>query len=221
MADPPSSEDRYTAAFPALHRRAYAVAYRLVGRPAPAEDIAQETLARAYVRWAKLADDPTGWCVTVAFNLAMDHLRSAERDRTRHRQLIAVDELSVADPRLAERLDLYAALRELPRRQRQIVALRYLGDLTEQQTADALGISVGNVKSQASRGLATLRTRHHPQELPCLTTSTTRTRTASVRTTSSPPPVAAAGRSSGTAAAPGSRPGRQLSPPPPASPRSR
>ncbi len=157
MADPPSTEDRYTTESPALHRRAYGVAYRLIGRQAPAEDIAQETLARAYVRWAKLADDPTGWCVTVAFNLAMDHLRSAERDRKRHRQLIAVDEQSVVDPRLAERLDLYTALRGLPRRQRHIVALRYLGDLSEQQTADTLGISLGNVKSQASRGLAALR----------------------------------------------------------------
>ena len=163
MADPPSSEDRFSAEFPALHRRAYAVAYRLVGRAAPAEDIAQETLARAYVRWARLAEDATGWCVTVAFNLAMDHLRSAERDRTRHRQLIAVDEPSVADPRLAERLDLYNAMRDLPRRQRQIVALRYLGDLSEQQTADALGISLGNVKSQASHGLATLRTHLQPR----------------------------------------------------------
>jgi RNA polymerase sigma factor (sigma-70 family) len=162
MADPPSSENRFSAEFPALHRRAYGVAYRLVGRPAPAEDIAQETLARAYVRWAKLSDDATGWCVTVAFNLAMDHLRSAERDRKRHRQLIVVDEQSVVDPCLAERLDLYAALRHLPRRQRQIVALRYLGDLSEQQTADTLGISLGNVKSQSSRGLATLRTRLTP-----------------------------------------------------------
>lgn len=162
MADPPPGEHRYTTEFPALHRRAYSVAYRLVGRPAPAEDIAQETLARAYVRWAKLSEDPTGWCVTVAFNLAMDHLRSAERDRKRHRQLIVVDEQSVADPRLAERLDLYAALRALPRRQRQIVALRYLGDLSEQQTADSLGISLGNVKSQASRGLAALRTHLRP-----------------------------------------------------------
>jgi RNA polymerase sigma factor (sigma-70 family) len=162
MADPPLREDRFSAAFPALHRRAYGVAYRLLGRPAPAEDIAQETLARAYVRWSKLADDPTGWCVTVAFNLAMDHLRTAERDRKRHRQLIVVDEQAVVDPRLAERLDLYAALRELPKRQRQIVALRYLGDLSEQQTADTLRISLGNVKSQASRGLATLRTHLQP-----------------------------------------------------------
>ena len=89
----------------------------------------------------------------------MDQLRTAERDRRRQRQLIALDSPSGADVYAADRVDLYAALRRLPRRQRQIVALRWIGDLSEQQTATALGISVGNVKSQASRGLDTLR--HH------------------------------------------------------------
>ncbi|MDX6255612.1 MAG: hypothetical protein QOJ11_1946 [Frankiales bacterium] len=153
MADPPS----YEAQFPALHRRAYAVAYRLLGLQGPAEDVAQETLARAYVRWARIGDDPTGWCVRVAFNLTMDGLRSTERDRRRQRQLIALEPHCTRDPYVAERLDLYTALRALPKRQRQIVALRYLGDLSEAQTAAALGLSLGSVKSQASRGLDALR----------------------------------------------------------------
>jgi RNA polymerase sigma factor (sigma-70 family) len=51
-----------------------------------------------------------------------------------------------------------AALARLPRRQREVVALRYLLDLTERQTADALGIGVGTVKSSTSRGLAALAT---------------------------------------------------------------
>jgi RNA polymerase sigma factor (sigma-70 family) len=156
MAEPPT-EDRFTREFPALHRRSYGVAYRLLGLAVPAEDIAQETLARAYVRWAKIGDDPTGWCVTVAFHLTMDQLRTAQRDRRRHRQLIALDSPGSGDPYVAERLDLYAALRRLPRRQRQIVALRWIGDLSEAQTAQALGISLGSVKSQASRGLDALR----------------------------------------------------------------
>ncbi len=158
MADPPS----YEAQFPALHRRAYAVAYRLLGLTDKAEDIAQETMARAYVRWAKIGDDPTGWCVTVAVNLTLDQLRSAERDRRRQRQLIALDSPASRDPYVAERLDLYAALRALPRRQRQIVALRWIGDLSEAQTAAALGVSLGTVKSQSSRGLDALRTHLEP-----------------------------------------------------------
>ena len=160
MADPPD----FTEAFPALYRRSYAVGFRLLGRAGPAEDVAQEALARAFTRWSRIGDDPVGWCVKVAFRLAMDQLRTAERDRRRQRQLIALDAPSSQDPYLADRVDLYAALRRLPRRQRQIVALRFIGDLSEQQTATALGVSVGTVKSQASRGLDTLRQHLIPRE---------------------------------------------------------
>jgi RNA polymerase sigma factor (sigma-70 family) len=160
VADPPD----YTEAFPALHRRSYAVAYRLLGARGPAEEVAQETLTKAYARWSGMNADPTGWCVKVALNLAMDHLRTLERQHRRQRQLIALDQPTTFDPYAAERVDLYAALRRLPRRQRQIVALRYLGDLSEQQTADALGVSVGNVKSQSSRGLEALRGHLIPRE---------------------------------------------------------
>jgi RNA polymerase sigma factor (sigma-70 family) len=160
VTDPPD----YTEAFPALHRRSYAVAYRLLGARGPAEEVAQETLTRAFARWSGMTHDPTGWCVKVALNLAMDQLRTFERQRRRERQLIALDTSTTSDPYAAERVDLYAALRRLPRRQRQIVALRYLGDLSEQQTADAVGVSLGTVKSQASRGLDTLRAHLTPRE---------------------------------------------------------
>jgi len=55
------------------------------------------------------------------------------------------------------RTDLVAALRRLPPRQRAVLVLRYYADLTEADTATILGCSVGTVKSQSSRGLATLR----------------------------------------------------------------
>jgi RNA polymerase sigma factor (sigma-70 family) len=55
------------------------------------------------------------------------------------------------------RLDLQAALRALPRRQREVVVLRFLGDLSEKATADALALDVGTVKSHAARGLSRLR----------------------------------------------------------------
>jgi RNA polymerase sigma factor (sigma-70 family) len=51
------------------------------------------------------------------------------------------------------------ALRGLPQRQREVLVLRYYTDLSEAQIADTLGISRGAVKSHASRGIATLRTR--------------------------------------------------------------
>ena len=56
------------------------------------------------------------------------------------------------------RADLVRALRHLPLRERQCVVLRYYADLSEEETANALGVSLGTIKSSASRGLATLRT---------------------------------------------------------------
>jgi RNA polymerase sigma factor (sigma-70 family) len=62
-----------------------------------------------------------------------------------------------ADHRVAERDELVTALRALPKGQRAVLVLRYLTDLSVEDTAQALGCSVGNVKSQSARGLAALR----------------------------------------------------------------
>jgi RNA polymerase sigma factor (sigma-70 family) len=91
----------------------------------------------------------------VASNLALDVLRARTRATRRNAKLI-MNETAAAAP-VDDRLDLYAALATLPRRQRETVVLRYLGDLSEAQTADLLGCSVGSVKTHASRGLAALK----------------------------------------------------------------
>jgi RNA polymerase sigma-70 factor (sigma-E family) len=142
--------------FPVLMRDAYRVAYRLLGDRSEAEDVAQEACARTFSRWSTVRDHAEPWCVRVASNLALDVLRGRSRALRRNERLRAT-ETTVAAPQVAERLDLYAALERLPRRQRETVVLRYLGDLSEAQTAEALGCSVGSVKTHASRGLARLR----------------------------------------------------------------
>jgi RNA polymerase sigma factor (sigma-70 family) len=92
--------------------------------------------------------------VRVAGNQALDVLRGRARAARRgHETRPQRDE--VADS--LNRLDLYAALSQLPRRQREVVVLRYLGDQSEEQTASLLGLSVGSVKTHASRGIAHLR----------------------------------------------------------------
>jgi RNA polymerase sigma-70 factor (sigma-E family) len=141
--------------FPVLIRDAYRVAYRLLGDRGEAEDVAQEACARAYSRWASVRDHAEPWCVRVASNLALDLLRARTRAIRRNERLKA-SEVTV-NPAIEERLDLYAALATLPKRQRETVVLRYLGDLSEAQTADLIGCSVGSVKTHASRGLAALR----------------------------------------------------------------
>jgi RNA polymerase sigma factor (sigma-70 family) len=116
--------------------------------------VAQEALARTHLRWSRLRERPEGWVVTVATNLAIDRHR-----RRRRTSSLGTEPLSLVDPHQGERIDLARALRRLPRRQREVVVLRYLADWSELDVAIALGVSAGAVKSHASRGLAALR--HH------------------------------------------------------------
>jgi RNA polymerase sigma-70 factor (sigma-E family) len=150
-----SSVPTFEEVFPVLVRDAYRVAYRLLGDRTEAEDIAQEACARAYSKWGSVRDHAEPWCVRVASNLALDLLRARTRAIKRNERIKANE--IVMTPKVDERLDLYAALEKLPRRQRETVVLRYLGDLSEAQTADLIGCSVGSVKTHASRGLAALK----------------------------------------------------------------
>lgn len=144
----------FADAYPRLFADSYRVAYRLLGDRAEAEDVAAETCARAFSRWRTVCDYAEPWCVRVAGNQALDLLRSRVR-AARRGQESRVDRDEVADS--VNRLDLYAALSQLPRRQREVVVLRYLGDQSEEQTASLLGLSVGSVKTHGSRGIARLR----------------------------------------------------------------
>jgi RNA polymerase sigma factor (sigma-70 family) len=146
----------FDEAFSGLYSTAYRVAFRLLGDRSEAEDVAQETCARAYSRWSAVRDYAEPWCARVAGNLALDLLRARVRAIRRQPQLSSAEASRTAGD-VDARLDLYAALAALPRRQRETVVLRYLGDQSEQQTAALLGLSVGSVKTHASRGLAQLR----------------------------------------------------------------
>ncbi len=146
---PPSYDER----FDALAALSYQVAYRMVGSREDARDIAQEAMARAYTRWPKVRDSAGGWVAKVTTNLALDQLRRRNR-RAPDPIGVTTDTAGVA----AQRADLVAALRRLPRRQRDVVVLRYLADLPEAEVAATLGCSVGTVKQHAHRGLAALRT---------------------------------------------------------------
>jgi len=145
-------EREFIDQFAALHRAAYGCAFAVVGIRADAEDIAQEALARALVRWQKVREYGRAWVARVATNLALDHVRRLARRSTQHEQ-------PHADAMWDQRQDLVDALRALPGRQREAVVLRFVVDLPEAEVALAMGCSVGTVKSSTSRGLAGLRTR--------------------------------------------------------------
>lgn len=146
-------DEAFEALFREVYPRAVAAARRIVGQRELAEDIAAEALARTYVRWSKVRDLP--WVhahvLRSTINLAID----AARRRTD----VPVGRTATGDAAdaVATRLALVAALRSLPPRQREAVALRYLGGLSEQEVADALGCASGTVKSHLHRGVAALR----------------------------------------------------------------
>lgn len=142
----------FELAFDALYRLAYRVAFRILGARPDAEDVAQEALARAALRWSRLHESPEGWVSRVASNLAIDRYRKRRREHP-----YPTGPIGVVDERIGERGDLVTALRRLPRRQREVVVLRYLADLSEAEVARALGCSVGTVKTHGSRGLSSLR----------------------------------------------------------------
>ena len=149
----------FDEAFDSLFTRAYRVARRILNDNAAAEDVAAEAVARAFAHWEKIADEPwrEGWVVRVASNLALDAVR--KRSRLSHAGPV---EVAVEDDDVAVRMALVEALGVLPRRQREVVVLRHLGGLSEQECALALRVSTGSVKTHLHRGLASLRSRLGP-----------------------------------------------------------
>jgi RNA polymerase sigma factor (sigma-70 family) len=144
----------FEAAFRPLFLRTMRLAYRILGDAAAAEDIAAETMAVAYSRWERVGglSYRDGWVLRVAGNLALK--------ATRRRRLDAPvpDAFSFEDAS-AVRVALVQALRLLSQRQRDVVVLRFVAGLSEPEVAEALGISLGSVKTHARRGLAALRLR--------------------------------------------------------------
>lgn len=124
-----------------------------------AEDAAQEALVRVYQRWSRL-DDPLGYARRTVVNATRDDWRRAERVSRAYNaagQLTRLDEADDVERSVLERDALMTALAALPHRQRAVVVLRYLSELSEAETAAVLEISVGTVKSQTFDALARLR----------------------------------------------------------------
>jgi len=133
-------------------------AYLLTGDRQVAQDLVQNVLASFVVSWRRLRDVED---LDAYVYKALVHARSRWWSRRWHGEIpseqvpevAGLDETGPVDCRQ----DLLAVLGTLPRRQRQVLVLRYFEDLTEAQTALIMGCSVGTVKSQAFKGLDKLR----------------------------------------------------------------
>jgi RNA polymerase sigma-70 factor (sigma-E family) len=144
-------------------RRLVRLSVLLVRDVGTAEEVVQDAFVAVHARWGRLRDP----------DLALAYLRQAvvnrSRSALRHRAVVdrhaardappadapGADQAALAVQRRAAVLD---AMRSLPQRQREVLALRYYLELSEAEIAETLGISRGAVKSHASRGAATLRT---------------------------------------------------------------
>ncbi|MFJ4690802.1 SigE family RNA polymerase sigma factor [Streptomyces sp. NPDC088766] len=154
----PSFTSYVSARQPVLLRTARS----LTANPSDAEDLLQTALAKTYVAWERIEDHRAldGYVRRALLNTRTSQWRKRKVDE------FACEELPEPEPQPggedpAERQALHdamwRAIMKLPARQRAMVVLRYYEDLSEVQTAEVLGVSVGTVKSAVSRALGKLR----------------------------------------------------------------
>jgi RNA polymerase sigma-70 factor (sigma-E family) len=135
-------------------------AYVLTGNKADAEDLLQTALAKTYLAWDSIRDRES---IDAYVRRIMLNTRTSWWRRRRHVSEFATDQVPEVPvghdetERVVLHDALWNALAELPQRQRAMVVLRYYEDLSEAETAAALGVSVGTVKSTTARALAKLR----------------------------------------------------------------
>ncbi|MEV4623941.1 sigma-70 family RNA polymerase sigma factor [Asanoa sp. NPDC049573] len=130
------------------------------GERALAEDLVAEAFARAWAAWPKVSRHPApaAWVVRTALNMRVSWWR-------RHRREVALDghdRVHHADEGLGVDGALLAAIRRLPRRQREVIVLRVWLDLDTRTVAEVLGISAATVAVHLSRATATLRAQFVP-----------------------------------------------------------
>lgn len=155
-----SQEDttvRVVEGFDAFYRREYsrmvAIAYALLGSGAAAEDVVQEAFLTAHRRWPRISsyEDPRGWVRRVVVNRATSVLRRRTAEWRAVRRLGGGDARSVVPPLEARSREVWDAVRALPRRQAQAIALYYVDDLSLEEIGSVLGCSPGTVKTHLHR----------------------------------------------------------------------
>jgi len=151
----------FTAYLGARQPRLMGIAYLLTGDRHQAEDLLQTSLAKLYLSWDNIRD--RGNIDAYVRRIMVNENNSLWRRAWRRRE-VSTDEVPDSTP-VHDRPDegvgaaVWDVVQTLPRKARAVVVLRYYEQLSEAETAELLGISVGTVKSQSSRALAALRER--------------------------------------------------------------
>jgi len=134
-------------------------AWLLTGDWASAEDLVQSALAATWPRWSALTrpDAPEVYVRRVIVTTFLRGRRRRWTGEVSHAELPEIELGVDAYVRADQRAVLVQALAELPARQRAVIVLRFFGDLSERETAAALGCSVGAVKSHTAKAISRLR----------------------------------------------------------------
>ncbi|HVT22405.1 MAG TPA: SigE family RNA polymerase sigma factor [Mycobacteriales bacterium] len=146
----------YTAHYRSLVR----LAALLLHDTAAAEDVVQDAFVATHKSWRRLRgpENALAYLRQSVVNRARSRLRHLKvEERKAPRPMPDAPSAEYGAITAVERSDVMTALRGLPRRQREVLVLRYYSDLSEAQIANALQISSGAVKSHASRGISALR----------------------------------------------------------------
>ncbi|MBD3005889.1 SigE family RNA polymerase sigma factor [Streptomyces sp. 5-10] len=157
-SSPADPQAEFRDFFERHHAELARLAHLLLGSSDGADDLAADALVAVWHQWDRVraADHPAAYARGVVANLARSRIRSLVRERRRVALFSSQRPDRVDDPDVSAVVDVQAALVRLPFRKRACVVLRHAFDLSERETARTLGISVGTVKSQTSRGIAEL-----------------------------------------------------------------
>jgi RNA polymerase sigma-70 factor (sigma-E family) len=156
-----SWDDEFARYVGARARTLRATAYSMCGDWHHAEDITQIALLTLYRVWPRIADETRdAYARKVLLRVYLDDRRRPWRSREHLTD--AVPENGAEPEGFEDRTLVLSALSGMAPKQQEVLVLRYLHDLSVEETAEELGVSTGTVKSQSARGLATLRKRLGP-----------------------------------------------------------
>jgi len=153
-------EDAFHSFFEAHYTELARLAHLVTGEAEVADDLAADALLEVWRYWDRVvaADSPVGYARGILVNLARNRIRRLRRERRGLLGLVPLwsERTYAGDVDVPAVVDVRGALHRLPYRRRACVVLRYAFDLSEQETARTLGVTVGTVKSQTSRGVTQL-----------------------------------------------------------------
>ncbi len=148
--------------FAASNRSLLRTAWLLTGDAEAAQDLVQAALVKAFVAWPRIREaEALAYTRRILINENIDRWHRARQETSTAGDPVMREPSATAV--VDDRDQIIRMLEHLPEQQRTVVVLRYYVDMSESATAEALGISLGAVKSAASRGVAKLRSIHHIQ----------------------------------------------------------